>query len=461
MKPFIIGLISLLTVINNYAVTLSGIVQSADNQAVTNALVMSEMDNSIWTKTDAQGNFSLNGNAGHTYRVAALGFATKFSVSLSSGTANAIQLEIDPLLLKDAFHISFDHLRPGDFYSVDELKKDFTIAYGSGFYDGTPESNRAYVDKTESIDPNGTSLRVKFPKDKLKTSESGVDTRIYLSGNYKKANDFQEDELYVSYWVKYNTGFNHRCGGKMPSLGGEFVNTLDNSNERWKGRIMWRNGGSIQFYPELPHGEDKFEHDSLRFWGDKEFDGGDICTNKFTPYLSDGEWHNIELHYKLDHGTPTGVFEGWVDGGKGYKIINSSVFGFYRPQNQGYDNLTMNFIMLSTFFGGSGEEYYPEKDEYAWFDEFRVSKTRINEYEKYADNLITGTQTTPKTVIEAFPNPSSNGLFQLSTSTAWEVYSLQGVLLHAEEGTEINLTSEKAGFYLLKTNANTQYIIIK
>ena len=268
--------------------------------------------------------------------------------SLSSTANVAIVMQPDVLLQTDYYHISFDHLRAGDFYSKEELKDDFPVPSGIGFYEAEdPTSNRAFVDTEISVDANGQSLRVRFPAGQLKTANSGIDARIPLAKTYKD-NDFNGEELYLSYWIKFSDNFEFdKCGGKLPSLGGSDLGTRENL---WKGRIMWRNGGSIQFYMELPHDEDGFDSDAERFWGEKEYDGGDICTNKFTSYLAAPGWHNIELHYKLDNGTPTGLFEGWVDGDKGHKIINSEIFGFYRRQGEGLENLTINAILLSTFF---------------------------------------------------------------------------------------------------------------
>lgn len=439
---------------------ITGKVLNQENQPIVNALVSISANENIWTKTDENGDFTLAGEVSDKLVAAALGYETIKDYSLTSTENIEIILEEDPLLSSDVYHISFDHLRPGDYYSVEELKDDFIIAYGKGFYDGSDEaSNRAAVDKSESVDPDGTSLKVKYPKGKLKTSDSGVDTRVYLSGNYKTGKSFTADELYFSYWVKFSDNFDFKCGGKMPSLGGEFENSDNGDNERWKGRTMWRNGGSIQFYPELPHGEDKFEHDSLRFWGEKEYDGGDICTNEFTSYLTNGEWHNIELHYVLEKDGKAGWFEGWVDGDKEYKIINSEAFGFYRRPGEGLDNLTLNFIMISTFFGGSSVEYEPDEDVYAWYDEFRVSAERINEYDKYANNVITASE--HPSVIEQFsiyPNPTT-GMLNLSEEVSWKILNLQGEELAEGIGETVNIEILVSGVYLLAAKGKVHKVM--
>ncbi|MBN2804906.1 MAG: hypothetical protein JXR91_17555 [Deltaproteobacteria bacterium] len=358
---------------------ISGIVVDNNDNPIENALVSLAKDPYIFDKTDENGSFLLAGATANILTAGALGYESRRDINKESADSVKIVLQTDSLLKTDVYHISFDHLRPGDHYSEEELKVDFPVGYGLGYYQDMDESkDRAFVDPFESRDKDGRSLRVKFPANQLKTANSGVDTRIPLSGTYKD-NPFDGDELYLSYFIKFSDNFDfEKCGGKLPSLGGSLLGVRD---KEWKGRIMWRAGGSIQFYMELPHDADGITDDADRFWGDKIFDGGDICTNRFTPYLNIGKWHQIELHYKLETpGLSDGLFEGWVDGDKGHKLVSSEVFGLYRRPGEGMDTLTINAILISAFLGGSTVEYEHSDDVYAWFDEFRVSKTRIGTY---------------------------------------------------------------------------------
>lgn len=456
------GLLVIFWVLMNFYLNAQNIVGKVidDNGIpITNALVSQKSDLSVWTKTDVNGDFQLPGQQGDILKIGALHFQTNIGVEVISTSGKQYVLLEDELLSSDVYHISFDHLRPGDYYSKEELKHDFPVPSGAGFYQpGDETTNRAFVDNTESVDQDGQSLRVKFPAGKLKTASSGVDARIPLAKTYKD-NDFDGNELYLSYWIKFSDNFEFdKCGGKLPSLGGSDLSLRQNL---WKGRIMWRNGGSIQFYMELPHGEDGFNHDSLRFWGNKEFDGGNICSNKFTSYLRAPGWHNIELHYKLDDGTPIGLFEGWIDGDKGHKKIRSDAFGFYRRNGEGLEKLTTNAILLSTFLGGSSIDYEPIEDVYAWFDEFRVSRSRINEYEKYSNGIITGREWEENKEKKVYPNPSLNGLFYLSEDQEWAVYSLCGIKIMVGTTSVIDLSKASSGTYILTTHNGYERVVIK
>ena len=363
------------------AQNITGVVKNASGTPIANALVSNATNVNSYTKTATNGTFTIAGTTATKLTVAAFKYETRRNITVTSTSNFQIILNTDTYLLNtnNVYHLNFDHFRPGNSYSEAELKKDLPVGNGAGFASSStaaandPE-NRVSVDASIRVGTSGSSLKVRFPKNKLKTSASGIDVRVPLGESYKN-NNFQADDLYISYWIKFSDNFDFtKCGGKLPSLGGEYTD-----RSRWKGRIMFRRGGSIQFYPELEGSEDSFSSDFDRFWGVKEVDRGDICTNEFTPYLGDNQWHNIELHYKFETpGQNDGYFEGWVDGGLGYKRTNSDKFGFWRPT--GSNDISINYLLLSTFLGGSSTEYEQNQDVFAWFDEFKVSKNRINDF---------------------------------------------------------------------------------
>jgi Secretion system C-terminal sorting domain len=453
--PLLLCAISLTTT----AQTVTGVVKNQSGAPIVNALVCQANNPSIFIKTNSSGQYSIAGNSTTALRIGALGFKT-----IKSTTLRNIALQPDPLLVTDVFHVSFDHLRAGSSYSQDELKADFNTASGAGFNDGSGAANdRASVDYKVSRDAGGVSLKVKFPKGQLKTSSSGIDTRIPLKNTYKN-NDFESTDLYVSYWVRFSDDFEFNlCGGKMPSLGGSVPNTRD-GEARWKGRIMWRKGGSIQFYMELP-GDDSFSPDNdERFWGTKINNTGssDICVFEYTPYLKEPKWHNIELHYRFETPSKPGIFEGWVDG-VNHDFMNASVFNGYRPAGSVREKITINTLLLSTFLGGSANSYKPSKDLYAWFDEIRVSKTRINDSKNYpgsaarvvlsANDELSMSDAPSEKKSGIYPNPSTN-IFNLEEDTVWQVLDPVGNPIINGEGKTIDLTGNARGIYFVKSNKN-------
>ena len=123
--------------------------------------------------------------------------------------------------------------------------------------------------------------------------------------------------------------------------------------------------------------------------------------------------------------------------------------------------MTINTIRLSTFHGGADNaSWWPKKDEFAWFDEFRVSRTRINEWSKYA--LTTGLQYENELAqLSIFPNPSTSGEFSISQVANWEVYSNQGLNISSGNGTKIQLSNHPKGMYFLKVNGVLRKIVIQ
>lgn len=63
--------------------------------------------------------------------------------------------------------------------------------------------------------------------------------------------------------------------------------------------------------------------------------------------------------------------------------------------------------------------------------------------------------------IALFPNPSSNGVFQLSKNINWVVYDLVGHLVSKGKGQEIDLSLEEKGVYILKANGKTIKVVRK
>ncbi len=438
---------------------ISGTVKDQTGAPIENALVCHSKNPSVWTKTDDDGKFSLpSGNSNTALRVGALRYETIKSQTIGSGT---ITMATDALIEKegDVYHTSFDHLRPGNTYTEDEVKDDFLVGSGAGFFDGNNANDRASVDFNESVDPGGASFKVTFPKGVLKTKESGVDARIPLAGTFK-TNPFESEDLYLSYWMKFSDNFEFdKCGGKLPSLGGEFPGTKYNTekdrydNVRMKGRIMWRKGGSIQFYMELP-GEQDPEDDVTKsqddlYWGKRIVEGDSNCDFQYESHLTTGKWHNIELHYKFESNGNPGFFEGWVDNKKFFQ--DARVFGLYKPKGSVRINNKINLILLSAFLGGSNlEQYAPNEDTYAWFDEFRVSETRINEYNKYTGTLSNPNFESTNNTNTIYPIPSRDGVFYLKKESSWEVYDLMGKKLISGTGKTIQLEGYSQGMYFVR-----------
>lgn len=63
------------------------------------------------------------------------------------------------------------------------------------------------------------------------------------------------------------------------------------------------------------------------------------------------------------------------------------------------------------------------------------------------------------TSFEVFPNPSEDGVFQLSHEAEWEVMDLDGKVILSGSTKKINLTNHASGIYLLKSNGKVLKLV--
>ena len=105
-------LLILISVSSTLSAQITGYVVDEQNIAIENVLVSHTDDAYIYTKTDSEGAFSIEGNSGTELTVAALFYeTTKIAVSETSNIT--ITLLPDALLEDDVFHISFDPFDSG------------------------------------------------------------------------------------------------------------------------------------------------------------------------------------------------------------------------------------------------------------------------------------------------------------------------------------------------------------
>lgn len=63
--------------------------------------------------------------------------------------------------------------------------------------------------------------------------------------------------------------------------------------------------------------------------------------------------------------------------------------------------------------------------------------------------------------LKVFPNPATNGQFQINIDTKWDVYSVLGQKVLSGEGKNVNLSTLTKGVYVLKTPFESKMLVSK
>jgi hypothetical protein len=227
-------------------------------------------------------------------------------------------------------------------YSLENLRADWRNPRSE---DGVSEGRVSLVEGEGAF--SGKSLRVTYPAGVVGT-RGGARWHLTLEPGHR--------ELYCAYRVRFGEGFGFVRGGKLPGLAGGEANTggrKPDGSDGWSSRMMWRREGrAVQYvyHPDQPgiYGQD-FPYDL----------GG---SRAFEP----GRWHQVEHRVVVNTpGRTDGIIQAWFDG-----ELALSVNGLrFRDTS----DFAIDSFLFSTFFGGSGPEWAPARDETITFDEFVIS----------------------------------------------------------------------------------------
>lgn len=323
---------------NSHGSTSNDIQQPTQNMHVLYGALVGGPDASD-AYTDDRSNFrtnevALDFNAGFTGALAGL-------YRLSGGYALA------DFGSTDLLHVTVD-----DFPSGPHTDATWKPLWPGTKWANGPDEGRLMVDDSISFDGRGKSIRTLYPQGGKQSGNSGAQWFADLKGEY--------DDLNMSYWVRFDEDFDFVLGGKLPGLGGS-VSFEDRTHE-WSGRLMWREDGKAEFYVHVPS-ENNYDPGD-RFWWN---------TEGFQATFIPGRWHHIEFHMRMNTpGEFDGLMEGWFDG------VKAASYPDFYFRDEPTQRASIAWVFFSTFFGGSSSSIWEaRKDEYAWFDEFTVSHSRI------------------------------------------------------------------------------------
>ncbi|OLT14615.1 hypothetical protein BJF78_17980 [Pseudonocardia sp. CNS-139] len=189
--------------------------------------------------------------------------------------------------------------------------------------------------------PGGTLLRVRYPAGSA--SQSGSDIGGGLQA-YLELPDGPATAVDLEYRVRFPAGFDFVKGGKLPGLYGGTVTSgwnIPDGTDGFSTRYMWRAGGDGEVYAYLPT---SVEHGTSLGRG---------CWI-FTP----GRWTTIRQRVVLNApDRDDGRVAVWQDG---RQVLDSTGLTFRTS-----DDLRIDGLFFSTFFGGGDMSWATPVDQYA------------------------------------------------------------------------------------------------
>lgn len=212
------------------------------------------------------------------------------------------------------------------------------------------QSDWGTEDNVEILSSDATGLgepgmRVLYPEG----TSSPSDAEEGGAGFYSKAPP--SDRACLQYKVRFEPGFDFVKGGKLPGLyGGEAPSggTEADGENGFSIRFMWREGGQGELYEYVVNTDEDY--------------GASIGRGLW--HFPTGQWVTIEQEIILN--TPDqedGVARVWIDG----RPILEQQGIVYRTT----ENVTIDGLMFSTFFGGDGEDWRTPRDQTIDFAAFR------------------------------------------------------------------------------------------
>ena len=255
----------------------------------------------------------------------------------------------------DLLNVDFNNLA-SRLYTQDDVRNDWNTV-------GPVTLDPGAMEIVNDPDPSGIhdkTLRVNYEANKF-----GYDG---VSGGqwWKILDDY--DELYFSYDVYFEPGFDFVKGGKLPSPRSTGyrqnykVGSPPNGTDFWTAGLLWYINGELVSY--VYHANQTSQFGQVIHWSD----GADGQKTYFTP----GRWHRVEIRVKLNTpGVLDGRLQGWFDG---ERRLDTRAVMFRMP---GGENLKIGTYFFYTFFGGGDSSFAPPKTEHVYFDNFVISTQPI------------------------------------------------------------------------------------
>lgn len=238
-----------------------------------------------------------------------------------------------------SFELNFNSVEEGAYTSQQLIKEGGNMRW-------VLLEDRAHI-ISDPLNEKGNVLKVAYPKGTVGPQTNGIQFIKSLPAS---------NEYYLDYYVFFEEGFDFRQGGKLPGLtsGGSTYtggNHPDNG-EGWSARYMWvKKGEAIVYF----------------YYVDMKSKYGDAVKSQIN--FETGKWYRLTQRIKLNEDNlSNGIMQVWIDG---KEVINNTDIR-YRLWGKG----DIDSFYFSTFHGGASEDWSPQVDSFALFDNIKVTKTK-------------------------------------------------------------------------------------
>ncbi|MEM7591142.1 MAG: polysaccharide lyase [Cyanobacteria bacterium P01_A01_bin.83] len=253
----------------------------------------------------------------------------------------APQISQPSQLSSSAISVGFESHSNGTKYDYSTQSKDWDVKWSY-------QVDKFGTISNEEARSGSNSLKMDYPANEQ--SNAGSQWQIP-----------NQQEYYLSYWVKFDNDFDFDgprfSGGKLPGLGAGDLASGGNKpdgNNGFTSRYMWREDGKAVLY--------LYHMDQPSTYGEDMLLQGNDGSQK---YFERGQWHNMVQRVKVNDGSQAnGEIDVWMDNEQVLSVDNLR----FMTNNQGIDT-----AFFSTFHGGYGGDWWPEKNDNAYFDDFVVS----------------------------------------------------------------------------------------
>lgn len=193
----------------------------------------------------------------------------------------------------------------------------------------------------------GEILRVHYPKGSIDPA-SALEGKALLGGAEFYLRSAREDEMELSYKIRFSEDFDFALGGKLPGLfGGSEGGELEDT---WNTRFMWRKNGAGEIYLHLPKESESESSLGRGAW-----------------YFVPGQWHEMVQRVRLNTpGRADGRIEVYQDGSR-VLLAEGLVF-------RESSDIKIEGLMFSTYFGGTTPEWASPEDVHIDFRDFKIAK---------------------------------------------------------------------------------------